>query len=59
VTSMYERCYFEIQRVLDQALGPNVTDGAGLGIVADVQLLAQQRDEARAELERLREESQP
>lgn len=51
---MYERCYFEIQQVLDRAHGTEEGDGAGAGIVLEVDLLLQQRDEARAEVERLR-----
>lgn len=38
---MYERAYFDVQGVLDGALGPEEEDGAGAGIVADVALLAQ------------------
>jgi len=51
---MYRDRYFAVQRVLDEALGPNGEDGTGEGIAADVHLLAQQRDAARAEVERLR-----
>ena len=42
--------YLDIQQVLDKALGTNEADGAGAGIVADVALLAEQRDKARSEL---------
>jgi hypothetical protein len=51
---MYEDAYFNVQSVLDKALGPDEEDGAGEGIAADVALLAEQRDEARAELEQLK-----
>lgn len=33
---MFERSYWEIQKVLDETLGTNFEDGAGAGIVADV-----------------------
>lgn len=52
---MYRGCYFAVQDVLSAALGPNEEDGAGEGIAADVHLLAEQRDEARAALDRIRE----
>jgi hypothetical protein len=51
--SMYERAYFEVQKVLDDQLGTEEDDGAGGGIAGDVWLLAQQRDQARAEVDRL------
>lgn len=38
--------YFEIQKVLDGALGTEEVDGAGAGIVADIALLAKQKREA-------------
>lgn len=37
---MYRKAYFEIDAVLDKALGTEEEDGAGAGIVADVMLLA-------------------
>ncbi|WP_250029699.1 hypothetical protein [Paractinoplanes maris] len=37
---MYRKAYFEIDAVLDKALGTQEEDGAGAGIVADVMLLA-------------------
>lgn len=37
---MYQRAYWDIQKVLDSALGTGEDDGAGEGIVADVRLLA-------------------
>ncbi|MEO3856125.1 hypothetical protein [Acrocarpospora sp. B8E8] len=46
--------YLEIQEVLDKAHGSGEGDGAGAGVVADVWLLIEQRDRARAENERLR-----
>lgn len=56
--TMYERAYCDVQEVLDEALGTEEEDGAGEGIAADVRLLAAQRDEARAEVERLTAEQQ-
>lgn len=50
---MYRRAYFDVQKVLDKALGPNEEDGAGEGIAADVQLLADHLSAARAEAARL------
>jgi hypothetical protein len=47
---MYERAYWDIQRILDEALGTREGDGAGAGIAADVRLVAEQRDILRAEL---------
>jgi hypothetical protein len=47
---MYAMAYGEVQAVLDAALGGDVDDGAGAGIAAEVQLLADQRDQARAAL---------
>lgn len=41
----YADKYAEVQVVLDIARGPNQEDGAGEGIVADVELLRRQRDE--------------
>lgn len=41
----YADKYAEVQVVLDIAHGPNQEDGAGEGIVADVELLRRQRDE--------------
>lgn len=41
---MYERAYFGVQKVLDRALGTEWTAGAGGGIVADVELLAQRSE---------------
>ena len=38
MSDMYEKAYFDIQKVLDEALGPNEEDGAGEGIVSDVLL---------------------
>lgn len=43
-TDVYERAYWQVQAVLDAALGTEVEDGAGEGIAAEVQLLADQRD---------------
>lgn len=43
---MYERAYFGVQKVLDRALGGDWDDGAGEGIVADVDLLAQRYERA-------------
>jgi len=53
--SMWEQAYMAVQAVLDKALGTEEEDGAGAGIVADVHLLALQRDEARARLADARE----
>lgn len=43
----------EVRAVLDRVL-PTITEGTGRGPAADVELIASQRDEARAENERLR-----
>jgi hypothetical protein len=43
---MYERAYFGVQKVLDRALGQEWGDGAGGGIVADVDLLARRYERA-------------
>lgn len=48
--SMFERAFWDTQEVLDKALGPDERDGAGEGLAGEVRLLAQQRDQARAEL---------
>jgi hypothetical protein len=41
---MYERAYFGVQKVLDRALGSDWEAGAGGGIVADVEMLAQRAE---------------
>ena len=58
--------YLDIQKVLDGALGTTEADGAGAGIVADVALVTErmkqaeaERDEARAELEKVRTRDEP
>jgi len=51
---MFEHVYFDVQRYLDEVLGTGEEDGAGAGLEADVRLLGTQRDEARAEITRLR-----
>lgn len=45
-SDMYERAYFGVQKVLDRALGQEWGDGAGEGIVADVDLLARRYERA-------------
>lgn len=50
----YQGLYDQVQEVLDVAHGEDWTDGAGEGIVADVQLLTDQRDEAYAVITRVR-----
>ena len=45
---MYERAYWDVQKVLDRALGTQVEDGAGMGIAADVALLAQRYEDLKA-----------
>jgi hypothetical protein len=50
---MYRNAYWEIQKVLDDALGTNEEDGAGEGIVADVMLLARRYKAAVQELRSL------
>lgn len=50
---MYQSAYMSADKVLDRALGSNEEDGAGEGLAADVALLAQHRDEARAERDAL------
>src|ERR1700734_554899 len=52
---MWHQAYMDVQKVLDKALGTGEDDGAGAGIAADVWLLADQRDKARAEAAQLRE----
>lgn len=54
---MYHDRYWQVQEVLDEALGPNEEDGTGQGIVAEVALVVQQREEAIAERDRYREHS--
>lgn len=49
---MYERTYWQVQAVLDKAIGEKEDDGAGEGLVADVRLLVEQRDNAQAERDR-------
>lgn len=49
------RRWLQVERVLDQAIGTEVEDGAGEGLASDVALLATQRDEARTELQRERD----
>jgi len=44
---MYRRIYFEVQDVLNVALGTEEDDGAGAGLVAEVMLLAQRYEELR------------
>ncbi|MEU4640865.1 hypothetical protein [Micromonospora sp. NPDC023814] len=48
---MFKTRYFEVQEVLDEALGTEEEDGSGEGIVQDVRLLAQQRDALRPVVE--------
>lgn len=43
---MYERVYWDVQRVLDEALGTAVEDGSGEGLAGDVQLLSAELAEA-------------
>ena len=50
---MFHQAYMEVQGVLDKALGTGEEDGAGAGIAADVWLLMEQRDAARAEAAKL------
>jgi hypothetical protein len=42
---MYQRIYFQVQEVLDVALGTEEEHGAGAGLVAEVMLLAQRYEE--------------
>jgi len=51
---MFEHVYLDVQCYLDEVLGTGEEDGAGAGLEADVRLLGTQRDEARAEVTRLR-----
>lgn len=41
VDDMYQRTYLEVERILDGVLGVEDADGAGMGLSADVRLLAQ------------------
>jgi hypothetical protein len=50
---MYEDVYWQVQSVLDETLGTEEEDGAGGGMAGDVAKLAEQRDAARAEIDRL------
>lgn len=50
---MYAKAYFDIQQVLDDALGTEEEDGAGAGIVADVMLLERRYKAALQELRAL------
>jgi hypothetical protein len=43
---MYSRVYFQAAEALDEILGTEEEDGAGEGLVADIWLVAEQRDEA-------------
>lgn len=52
----FKQRYFEIAEVLDRAHGTEETDGAGAGIVAEVELLLTQRDEARTEARLIEQE---
>jgi hypothetical protein len=47
---MYESTYWQVQEVLDDALGHNEEDGVGEGVATDVRLLVAQRDDARTKL---------
>lgn len=51
--TVYRNAYGRTEKVLDKALGTEEHDGAGEGQAADVYLLMQQRDQARAELARV------
>lgn len=44
--TMFEKIYNEAQEALDEILGPNEEDGAGQGLVAEIWLIARQRDAA-------------
>jgi hypothetical protein len=46
MTSMDDKTYWAIQKILDDVLGGDAGDGAGEGIVADVALLAKRYREA-------------
>lgn len=50
-SNIYERTYWNLQSALDEILGPREEDGAGQGSLADVWLVAEQRDAARAAAE--------
>jgi len=47
---MYEIAYWAVEKVLDEALGTEEEDGSGGGIAAEVYLLVEQRNQARAAL---------
>lgn len=47
-SDMYQRAYWDVNAVLDRALGEREADGAGMGIAADVALLAQRYADLRA-----------
>jgi hypothetical protein len=51
--AMYEIAYWAVEKVLDEALGTEEEDGSGGGIAAEVYLLMEQRNQARAEVARL------
>lgn len=51
--SMYERAYFDVQKVLDEYLGSEEEDGAGGGIAGDVWLMGERMRTAELEVQRL------
>lgn len=53
-TRVFRTAYFDVQAVLDRALGTREEDGAGEGIAADVALLASRAERAEAAIERVR-----
>lgn len=48
----YDEAYWATQTELDRLLGTEEDDGSGAGLAAEVRLLGEQRDDARAEAER-------
>ncbi|WP_409186692.1 hypothetical protein F9C11_21625 [Amycolatopsis sp. VS8301801F10] len=49
-----EKIRFNVDRILDDALGPNVEDGAGMGLAGEVALLAERKKEAEDRLDQVR-----
>lgn len=56
ITSTANVAYWETQAVIDEFLGPDVMDGACAGLAAEVRLLGEQRDKARAEAVRMKDQ---
>ncbi|WP_409186463.1 hypothetical protein F9C11_20430 [Amycolatopsis sp. VS8301801F10] len=49
-----EKIRFNVDRILDDALGPNVEDGAGMGLAGEVALLAERKKAVEDRLDQVR-----